>query len=174
MDAHTLRALQRPLKEKYRDDPSTALVPVHAEGRIVDYGVTCTVQTWSGRTRAGLHPATGGDGTDACSADMLLEALAACAGVTLHSVAIAMGITLEDAHVVVDGQFDARGTLAVDRDAPVGLTDVVVTFVFDTDADEEKVAHLVELAERYCVVAQTLQHPPNLTIRHDVTRVGAG
>jgi uncharacterized OsmC-like protein len=174
MDATTLRTLQRPLKQKYRDDPMTALVPVRAEGRIVDYGVTCMVQTWSGTTRAGLHAATGGDGSDACSADMLVEALAACAGVTLHSVAIAMGVRLDNAHVVVDGRFDARGTLGVDRETPVGLTDVVVTFVFDTDADDAKVERLVELAERYCVVAQTLRNPPNLTIRHDVTRVGGG
>jgi uncharacterized OsmC-like protein len=173
MDASTLRAVQRPLKQKYRDDPMTALVHVRAEGRIIEYGIGCTVQTWSGPTRAGLHPATGGDGSDACSADMLLEALAACAGVTLHSVATAMGIRLDDAHVLADGIFDARGTLGVDPDAPVGLTDVVLTFVFDTDADEKKVARLIELAERYCVVAQTLQNPPTLTFSHDVARVEA-
>lgn len=174
MDASTLRYLQRPLKQKYRDDPSSAIVTVRAEGKLVDYGVTCTVQTWSGPTLAGLHPATGGDGSEACSGDMLLEALAACAGVTLNSVATAMGIQLEDAHVVVDGQFDARGTLGVDREAPVGLTDVVVTFVFTTDAGEEKALKLVELAERYCVVVQTLQHSPRVTVRHHITQGPAG
>jgi uncharacterized OsmC-like protein len=170
MDATELRELQRPLKQKYRDDPTGALVPLRAEGRFEGDGVTCTVRTWSGATRAGLHPATGGDGSDACSGDMLLEALAACAGVTLRSVATALGVTLADARVLVDGSFDARGTLGVDRDVPVGLSDVTVTFSFRTDADEEKVARLVELAERYCVVAQTLRNAPSVTIKHEVLR----
>ena len=170
MDATELRELQRPLKQKYRDDPTSALVPLRAEGRLEGDGVTCTVRTWPGATRAGLHPSTGGDGSDACSGDMLLEALAACAGVTLRSVATALGITLVDARVRVEGNFDVRGTLGVDRDVAVGLTDVTVTFSFGTDADEEKVARLVELAERYCVVAQTLRNPPSVTIRHEVLR----
>ena len=170
MDATELRELQRPLKQKYRDDPTSALVPLRAEGRLEGDGVTCTVRTWPGATRAGLHPATGGDGSDACSGDMLLEALAACAGVTLRSVATALGVTLVDARVVVEGTFDVRGTLGVDRDVPVGLSDATVTFSFRTDADEEKVARLVELAERYCVVAQTLRNPPSVTIEHEVLR----
>lgn len=169
MDASALRDLQRPLKQRYRDDPATALMPLRAEGRLVGDGITCTVETWSGATRAGLHAATGGDGGDACSGDMVLEALAACAGVTLRSVATAMGVTLKDARVVVEGQFDARGTLGVDRDVPVGLTDVTITFAFGTDADEEKVGRLVELAERYCVVAQTLRHPLAVTVKHTVS-----
>jgi uncharacterized OsmC-like protein len=170
MDATELRELQRPLKQMYRDDPASALVPLRAEGRLDGDGVTCTVRTWAGDTRAGLHPATGGDGGDACSGDMLLEALAACAGVTLRSVATALGVTLVDARVLVEGGFDARGTLGVDRDVPVGLTDVTVTFSFGTDADEEKIGRLVELAERYCVVAQTLRNRPSVTIRHEVNR----
>jgi uncharacterized OsmC-like protein len=170
MDATELRDLQRPLKQTYRDDPASALVPLRAEGRLDGDGVTSTVPTWAGDTRAGLHPATGGDGGDACSADMLLQALAACAGVTLKSVATAMGVTLVDARVLVEGGFDARGTLGVDREVPVGLSDVTVTFSFGTDADEEKVGRLVELAERYCVVAQTLRIPPTVTVRHEVNR----
>ncbi|MGI9084554.1 MAG: OsmC family protein [Aeromicrobium sp.] len=170
MDATALRDLQRPLKRMYRDAPMSALVPLRAEGRLVGDGVTCTVEAWPGPTRAGLHPATGGDGRDACSGDMLLEALAACAGVTLRSVATAMGVVLVDARVVVEGHFDARGTLGVDRDVAVGLTDVAITFAFDTDADHDKVARLVVLAERYCVVAQTLRNPPSVTVRHEVNR----
>jgi uncharacterized OsmC-like protein len=170
MDATELRELQRPLKTKYRDDPASAFVPVRAEGRLEGDGVTCTVRTWPGETRAGLHRATGGDGSDACSADMLLEALAGCAGVTLRSVATSMGVTLVDARVLVEGSFDARGTLGVDRDVAVGLGDITVTFSFRTDAEEEKVARLVELAERYCVVAQTLRNPPSVTITHEVLR----
>ena len=170
MDATGLRDLQRPLKRMYRDAPMSALVPLRAEGRLVGDGVTCTVEAWPGLTRADLHPATGGDGRDACSGDMLLEALAACAGVTLRSVATAMGVVLVDARVVVEGHFDARGTLGVDRDVAVGLTDVAITFAFDTDADHDKVARLVVLAERYCVVAQTLRNPPSVTVRHEVNR----
>jgi uncharacterized OsmC-like protein len=170
MDATALRELQRPLKKQYRDDPASASVPLRAEGRLVGDGVTCTVETWSGATRAGLHTSTGGDGSDACSGDMMLEALAACAGVTLRSVATAMGVVLEDARVVVEGHFDARGTLGVDPDVPVGLTDLTLTFSFATDAEDAKVTRLVELAERYCVVAQTFREPPEITVRHDVRR----
>lgn len=168
MDADTLRAAQKPLKQGYRDDPASASTPLRAVGRLVDDGVTCTVEGWAGPARAGLHRATGGDGADACSGDMLLEALAACAGVTLRSVAIAMGVELRDAEVVVEGHFDARGTLGVDKEVPVGLTDVSVTFSFGTDADAATTDRLVELAERYCVVAQTLAHPPTLTVASDV------
>ncbi len=170
MDAATLKDLQRPLKQRYRDDPDAARTPLRAVGRLVDDGITCTVDGWAGPARAGLHAATGGDGSDACSGDMLLEAVAACAGVTLRSVATAMGVELRDAEVVVTGHFDARGTLGVDREAPVGLTDVAVEFRFVTDADEQTTARLVELAERYCVVAQTLAAPPEVTVTSDVRR----
>ncbi len=169
MDANALRDLQRPLKQMYREAPMSARVPLRAESRVVGDGITCTVETWPGPTRAGLHMATGGDGSDACSADMLVEALAACAGVTLRSDATAIGVKLLDARVVVDGHFDARGTLGVDPEIPVGLTDVTITFSFETDAGEEKVNRLVELAERYCVVAQTLRNPPTVTVRHEVS-----
>lgn len=170
MDATALRDLQRPLKQMYRDAPMSALVPLRAEARLVGDGITCTVETWPGTTRAGLHPATGGDGHDACSGDMLLEALAACAGVTLRSVATAMGVVLTDAHVLAEGHFDARGTLGVDRDVSVGLTDVTITFAVTTDAEQTKVERLLELAERYCVVAQTLRKPPTVDVRHEVSR----
>lgn len=167
-----LRELQRPLKDSYRDDPATARTPSRAVARVSTDGIAAHVATWAGEQVAGLHPATGGDGTQACSADLLLEAVAACAGVTLRSVAVAMGIELRAAEVVVDGHWDARGTLAVDREVPVGLTDVTITFRVDTDADEPTTAKLVQLAERYCVVAQTLQQPPSLTVRHETFTEG--
>jgi uncharacterized OsmC-like protein len=128
------------------------------------------VPGWAGPVTAGLHPAAGGDGSEACSADLLLEAVAACAGVTQRSVATAMGVTLRNASVIVEGHWDVRGTLGVDRAVPVGLSDVTLTFAFDSDADEASADKLVELAERYCVIAQTLTKPPELTVR----RTGAG
>jgi uncharacterized OsmC-like protein len=128
----------------------------------------------AGPVRAGFHPATGGDGSDACSADLLLQALAACAGVTLRSVATVMGMELRDASVVVEGHWDARGTLGVDRETPVGLTDVTVTFAFDTDADEATADRLVSLTERYCVIAQTLRTPPTGQVRRSGPRAGHG
>jgi len=167
MDATSLRALQRPLKDQYREDPAQAVVTLYAEGRLDGDGVTCTVDTWAGPARAGLHPSAGGDGDDACSGDMLLQALAACAGVTLRSVATALGIQLRDARVRVAGTFDARGTLGVDRDTAVGLTDVELGFAFDSDANDEQVSRLLDLTERYCVVAQTLRQPPRLTVTRD-------
>ncbi|MGF1663821.1 MAG: OsmC family protein [Kineosporiaceae bacterium] len=165
LDAAGLRALQKPLKDRYRADPATARVRGRAVARLTGEGITATVEGWAGPVRAGLHPATGGGGADACSADLLLEALAACAGVTLRSVATVMGVALRDASVVVDGHWDARGTLGVDRAAPVGLTDVTVTFAFDSDADEATADRLVSLAERYCVIAQTLRTPPAVEVR---------
>jgi uncharacterized OsmC-like protein len=167
LDAAGLRALQKPVKDRYRTDPASARSSSRAVARLDGQGVTATVHGWAGDVVAGLHPATGGDGTDACSADLLLQAVAACAGVTLRSVATVMGIELRNASVVVEGQWDARGTLGVDRDAPVGLTDITVTFRFDTDADDPSVDRLVSLAERYCVVAQTLRTPPPLTVRRE-------
>lgn len=164
MDATALRALQRPLKDRYREDPASALVTLRAHGRLEGDAITCTVDTWAGPVRAGLHPSAAGDGSDACSGDMLLQALAACAGVTLRSVATAMGVELRDARVEVEGTFDARGTLGVDRSTPVGLTDVALGFGFETDADDSTVERLLQLTEKYCVVAQTLSHPPKLSV----------
>lgn len=166
-DAAALRALQKPLKDSYREDPASARVTGRAVARLTGEGITATVDGWAGPVRAGFHPATGGDGADACSADMLLEAVAACAGVTLRSVATVMGVELRDASVVAEGVWDARGTLAVDREAPVGLTEVTLTFAFDSDADEATADKLVTLAERYCVIAQTLQHSPTLAVRRE-------
>ncbi|NCT91145.1 OsmC family protein [Cellulomonas sp. APG4] len=160
-----LRDLQRPLKERYREDPEAARIPARAVARVSTDGISADVDGWAGTTTAGLHPAAGGDGSLACSADLLLDAVAACAGVTLRSVAIAMGVELRAATVEVEGHWDARGTLAVDRSVPVGLTDVEITFHLETDADQATQDKLVQLAERYCVVAQTLASPPRLSVR---------
>jgi len=156
MNADTLRALQAPLKERYRSDPSSALVTLRATGRLSD-GVACDVETWKGSTTAGLHPASGGDGTLACSGDMLLQALAGCAGVTLRAVATAMGIAVRSGKVLAEGDLDFRGTLGVAKDAPVGFRAIRLAFELDSDADEAQLRKLVELVERYCVVAQTLK-----------------
>ena len=165
MDAAALRELQAPLKSKYRDDPETARTPMHAHADFSDPGVTTTVRTWLGPVRAGFHPATGGDGSDACSGDMLLQALLACAGVTLRSVATAMGVEIRGARLTAHGEMDARGTLGVSREAPVGLHDIEVVAELDTDADEQTLGKLAQLTERYCVVAQTLGQPPHLVVR---------
>lgn len=164
MDAAALRALQAPIKQRYRDDPDSARIPARAEARLGE-GVTCSVPGWAGDVVAGLHPATGGDGSKACSADMLLGALVACAGVTLNSVATAMGVTLRNAVVRAEGTWDARGTLGVSRETPIGLTDIGLTFELDTDADEQTRQRLVELTERYCVIYQTLRNPPAMSVR---------
>jgi len=163
MDAATLRALQAPIKQRYRDDPATARVAARAEARLDPDAIACAVPGWAGSTRAGLHPAGGGDGTLACSADMLLEALVACAGVTLRAVATAMGIELRGGRIVAEGQWDARGTLGVDRATPVGVTDIALRFELDTDAPADKQARLIETTERYCVILQTLKSPPRIT-----------
>lgn len=165
MDAAALRALQAPLKQRYREEPATARTPLHAHGSWPDLGVTCTVDTWAGPVRAGLHPATGGDGADACSGDMLLEALAACAGVTLRSVAIASAVELRDVQVDVDGWFDVRGTLGVDRDTPVGAREVEVRFTVTTEADDRTLDRLATATERYCVVGRSLAEPPRVLVR---------
>jgi uncharacterized OsmC-like protein len=165
MDATALRELQAPLKQRYRDEPASAHTPVGAFGTFETPGITCAVSTWSGITRAGLHAATGGDGSDSCSADMLLQALLACVGVTMRSVATAIGIRIDSAELSVDGMFDVRGTLGVSRDVPVGLQDVHVVAALETDADDEALAKLAELTERYCVVAQSLAQRPSLKIR---------
>jgi uncharacterized OsmC-like protein len=164
MDAPALRELQAPLKRQHRDDPDSARTPIGARADYREPAITCTVDGWAGPVRAGLHPATGGHGHDACSGDMLLEAVAGCAGVTLRSVATAMGIEVRSANVRVDGAFDARGTLGVDRTVPVGVQDVAVTVEVDTDADDAALTKLAELTERYCVVAQSLRETPRFTV----------
>jgi uncharacterized OsmC-like protein len=163
MDADTLRALQAPLKDKYKAEPEAALVTLRARSRLTD-GIACRLETGRALVEAGLHPATGGTGLQACSGDMLLEALAACAGVTLRAVSTALGIPLRDATITAEGVLDFRGTLAVAKEAPVGFQEIKLTFALDTDADEEKLASLLKLTERYCVVFQTLKTPPRLTV----------
>lgn len=162
MEATELRELQAPLKEKYKDDPKEAEWILHAEGRI-GQEISCTVPTDAGDVEAGLHPATGGDGSMACSGDMLLEALVACAGVTLKSVATAMNIDLKEGSVKANGNLDFRGTLGVSREAPVGFKSIHLEFDLKTDADEKKVEKLIELTERYCVIYQTLKSSPALS-----------
>lgn len=164
VDAAALRALQKPLKDRYREDPESALISSAVTAVVTPDSISAVLPTWAGDVRAGLHPATGGDGSEACSADILLQALVACAGVTLRSVATALGVELRSAHVTAVGTWDARGTLGVDKDAPVGLTEIDLSFDVDTDADDEKVGRLLELTERYCVIAQTLANPPRLRI----------
>ena len=166
MDANELRTLQAPLKKQYREQPATALTPARAEATLDVDRIACRVRTWGGDTDAGLHSATGGDGSLACSADMMLEALVACAGVTVSAVATAMGVKLRGGRVIAEGQWDARGTLGVDREAPVGLSDIALTFELDTDADAATVQRLVEMSERYCVIYQTLRAPPRLSVAH--------
>lgn len=157
MDAATLRGLQSPIKERYRADPHSAVVKLRAEGKLDDpEGLTCSVQTGRALVQAGLHPASGGDGTQACSGDMLLQALAACAGVTVRAVATATGIPLRGGRIVAEGDLDFRGTLGVAKDAPVGFKNISLSFELDTDATPEQMATLQKLTERYCVVYQTL------------------
>jgi uncharacterized OsmC-like protein len=165
MDATALRELQGPLKQRYRDEPSTARTPVSAFATFESPGITCAIGTWSGITRAGLHRATGGDGSDSCSADMLLQALLACAGVTMRSVATAIGIDIRGAELSADGMFDVQGTLGISREVPVGVQDIHVVAVLQTDADDAALAKLAELTERYCVVAQSLAQRPSITIK---------
>src|SRR5438067_3259324 len=165
MNANELRSLQAPLKAQYRERPETALVTLRAEGRIGE-GITCKVETGKARVEAGLHPATGGDGLSACSADMLLEALVGCAGVTLSAVATALGIRLRDATVRAEGDLDFRGTLGVSKDVPVGFRQIRLRFDLDTDASEEQLATLLRLTERYCVVYQTLSHPAKIDVEY--------
>jgi uncharacterized OsmC-like protein len=171
MTSDELKALQGPLKERYRAFPETARRTLRAEGSLVPGTLECAVDTWLGRAQAGLHPATGGDGTRACSADMVLQALVACAGVTVQAVATAIGVELRGGRLVAEGDLDFRGTLGVSRETPVGMTAVRLRIELDTDAPAEQVEKLVQLAERYCVVARTLRNPPSLEIS---TRVLSG
>jgi uncharacterized OsmC-like protein len=163
MDAAELKELQAPIKERYRAEPDTALVTLRASGTLGDESISCSVDTGRALVEAGLHPATGGDGSFACSGDMLLEALVACAGVTLRSVATARGIEIRSGTVRAEGDLDFRGTLGVDRDAPVGFRDIRLSFDIDTDAPADDVAKLIDTTERYCVILQTLRTPPPVT-----------
>ncbi len=162
METEQLREIQAPLKRRYADEPAAALVTLRAAGELGE-GVSCSVATGRALAEAGLHPASGGDGSQLCSGDMLLEALAACAGVTLKAVATSLGIAVAGGRVDAEGDLDFRGTLAVDRDAPVGFTAIRLSFELETEASEEELTTLLKLTERYCVVFQTLADPPQLS-----------
>ncbi len=163
MDANDLKTLQAPIKERYRDDPNSAVITLKAEG-VIGEGLTCSVQTAKALVEAGLHPATGGNGMQACSGDMLLEALVACAGVTLNAVATALGLDIGDAKVRAEGDLDFRGTLGVAKEAPVGFRDIRLTFDIPGKLTEEERATLLKLTERYCVVFQTIRRPPPVAV----------
>ena len=163
MNADELRSLQTPLKAQYRERPETALVTLTAEGRVGE-NMTCKIESGKARVVAGLHPATGGDGQSACSADMLLEALVGCAGVTLSAVATALGVPLGEATIRAEGDLDFRGTLGVSKNVPIGFKQIRLNFDLDTDASEEQLATLIRLTERYCVVFQTLSHPAEISV----------
>ncbi len=165
MNADELRSLQAPLKAQYREHPETALITLRVEGQVGD-DITCKIETGKARVEAGLHPATGGDGQSACSAEMLLEALVGCAGVTLSAVATALGIPLRNATIRAEGDLDFRGTLGVSKDVPVGFRQIRLSFNLDTDASEDQIATLIRLTERYCVVYQTLTHPADIGVLH--------
>ena len=164
MEAQDLRALQAPLKQQYRDDPGRAIVTLKASGRLDGAGVSCRVDTGRAIVEAGLHPATGGTGLQACSGDMLLEALAACAGVTLRAIATALDIPVRDGTVYAEGDLDFRGTLGVSKEVPVGFQRIRLRFELDTDASPEQLDTLLKLTERYCVVLQTLRSPTAVTV----------
>ncbi len=164
MNVDELRAVQAPLKGKYKDDPAAALITLKAEGSLDQGALACKVDTGRALVEAGLHPATGGNGMQACSGDMLLEALVACAGVTLNAVATALEIKIAGGRVIAEGDLDFRGTLGVAKDAPVGFRDVRLRFDLDCDATGEQLATLLRLTERYCVIYQTLRNPPAITV----------
>ena len=172
MDSTGLRAVQQPLKDAYREDPQQAVITLRARGELGDEGISCSVDTGRAMAVAGLHPATGGDGSLLCSGDMLLEALVACAGVTLRAVATSLEIAVTGGAVRAEGDLDFRGTLGVAKEAPVGFTAIRLSFELDTDASEEQIATLLRLTERYCVVYQTLAHPVPVAASADVTRQG--
>ena len=169
METEQLKAIQAPLKQKYREQPEAAQLTLKARGRIGE-GITCKLETGRALAAAGLHPATGGDGLSLCSGDMLLEALVVCAGVTLGAVAAALGIELRDAVVNAEGDLDFRGTLAVDKDVPVGFKAIRLSFDLDSDASKEQLDTLLKLTERYCVVYQTLNHSPRFTVSYQCLR----
>jgi uncharacterized OsmC-like protein len=164
MDATELRALQAPIKERYKAEPATAVITLKAKGSIENEGVACKVETGRALAVAGLHPATGGSGLELCSGDMLLEALVACAGVTLKSVATAIEVPLRSGNVFAEGDLDFRGTLGVDKEAPVGFAEIRLRFEVNTDAPQDKLDLLLKLTERYCVVYQTIRHGPQVAV----------
>ena len=167
MNAGEIRASQRPLKERYREQPDAAFVTLRAEGRLGE-GVTCKITTGKGLVEAGLHPGTGGDGMGACSGDMLLESLVACAGVTLRAVATAMELELADGTIKAEGDLDFRGTLGVAKDVAVGFQTIRLSFELQTDATEEQVGTLLRLTQRYCVIYQTLERAVNIDVAHTI------
>jgi uncharacterized OsmC-like protein len=169
MNAEELRSTQAPLKARYRDQPESALITLRAQARLGE-GVTCNIETGKALVTAGLHPATGGNGLNACSGDMLLEALVACAGVTLNAVATALDIKLRDATVYAEGDLDFRGTLGLSKEVRVGFGQIRLRFDVDADATDEQLATLLRLTERYCVVYQTLTNPPSVTIARNSSR----
>ena len=165
MNADDLRAMQAPLKSRYKETPDAALITLKAEGDLDSQEIACSVETGKALVKAGLHPATGGDGSFACSGDMLLQALAACAGVTLKAVATALGIELKSGKVRCEGDLDFRGTLGVEKTAPVGFREIRLAFDIATDADKDAVAKLIQLTERYCVVFQTIKVSPTVSVQ---------
>lgn len=164
MDATELRAMQAPIKERYRNDPTSGLITLKAKGSTDSEGIACKLETGRAIAMAGLHPATGGSGLELCSGDMLLEALVACAGVTLKSVATALEVPLKAGHVSAEGDLDFRGTLGVDKEAPVGFAEIRLRFDVDTDAPQDKLDLLLKLTERYCVVYQTIKNGPKMSV----------
>lgn len=163
METQELRKLQAPLKQKYKDHPQSAMITLSSKAKIGE-GITCRIETGKALVQAGLHPATGGDGLSVCSGDLLLEALVACAGVTLKAVSTAIGVTLRDATISAEGDLDFRGTLAVDKATPVGFQGIRLNFDLDTDAEPEQITSLLKLTERYCVVYQSLVNAPAISI----------
>jgi uncharacterized OsmC-like protein len=172
MDSSQLKSIQAPLKQQYREDPSRALITLRADGRLDGSGVSCRVETGRTLVEAGLHPATGGSGLQACSGDMLLEALVACAGVTLRAVATALEIRVREGNVHAEGDLDFRGTLGVNKEVPVGFQTIRLRFDLDTDASIEQLDTLLKLTERYCVVLQTLRSPPAISIARSIRTEG--
>lgn len=166
MDSKDLRKLQSPLKKEYKDHPDAALVTLKASGKLED-GISCKIETGQAMVKAGLHPATGGSGMAVCSGDMLLEALVACAGVTMNAVATAIECPLDDAKITAEGVLDFRGTLGVSKEAPVGFKEIRLHFELETNASEDQISSLLKLTERYCVVYQTLVSKPTITITHN-------
>lgn len=174
MKADELRALQAPLKARYREAPGQATITLRARGEVGGAGITCRLETGRALAEAGLHPAAGGDGTALCSGDMLLEALVACAGVTMKAVATALELPLRGGTVRAEGDLDVRGTLGIDKTAPVGFRAIRLSFDLDTDATKEQIETLMKLTERYCVVFQTLNHRPELSVSHAVAATARG
>ncbi len=167
MKKEELKSIQAPIKQKYREEPETALITLKAQGRIGE-GVTCKIETGKAVAEAGLHPATGGNGMSVCSGDMLLEALTACAGVTMNAVATSIGVNLDEGIVIAEGDIDFRGTLGVSKEVPVGFQKIRLKFNLKTDASIEQIESLIKLTERYCVVLQTLKRMPEITINKNI------